>query len=88
MEKSIREVYDLFKELSTLVKQQGETINNIAHLVEDAGIKVEGATEDLKTALVYQKDTRKMKLKCYGSILLVVIAIIAIIVVLDILEKL
>ena len=67
-------------EVSALVEQQGETINNIERLVEDAQHRVHEGGVELVKAHTYQKKARKKKLVC-GAILLVVIAIIIVIIV-------
>ena len=77
LENSIREVYELFMELSAMVEQQGESINNIVQLVEDAEIKVHEGKKELVQAQQYQSSARKKKL--FVVVVLVIIVIIIIV---------
>ena len=82
LEQSIREVHELFLELSGLVSQQGELVNSIAYNVELADDKVEQGTEQLKDAERHQGAGRRKKLIC-SLILFVVIVVIVLLVILS-----
>lgn len=81
MEQSIREVHELFLELSGLVSQQGDLVNSIAYNVELAADKVGKGTEQLKDAERHQRAARRKKLIC--SIILIVVVVIVLLVILS-----
>jgi t-SNARE complex subunit (syntaxin) len=68
LERSIREVHDLFIELGALVTQQGELINNIAHNVEQAEERVEKGRKQLSDAERHQRSARRKKAICFTII--------------------
>ena len=78
LENSIREVYELFMELSQMVEQQGESINRIEALVEDAGERVHSGKEEIVQAHVYQTKARKKKF-IIAVILIVIIVLVIVI---------
>ena len=79
LENSIREVYELFMELASMVEQQGESINNIVLLVEGAEARVYEGVKELKQAEQYQTSARKKKL-IIAAILVAIIIIVIVIV--------
>jgi len=78
LEKSIREVYDLFMELAALVEQQGESLNNIERLITDAQDRVVKGKEELVKAHEHKKSSRK-KMIILAAILLAIIIIVIIV---------
>ena len=62
LEQSIREVYELFVELSALVESQGDSVNNIAQFVDEAVIHVEKGNTEIHKARVYKDKARRRKL--------------------------
>ena len=79
LERSIREVHDLFIELGALVMQQGELINNIAHNVEQAEDKIEKGRKQLSDAERHQRSARRKKLICAIIIFVAVLILILVI---------
>lgn len=79
MERSIREVHDLFIELGALVTQQGELINNIAHNVEQATEKVEKGRQNLSDAERHQRSARRKKMICAAIIFVAVVILLLVI---------
>ena len=79
LERSIREVHDLFIELGALVTQQGELINNIAYNVDQATDKVEKGRKQLSDAERHQRSARRKKVIC-ATILFIVIVIILLVI--------
>ena len=71
LERSIREIHDLFLELKGLVSQQGESVNNIASHFEQITESVKKAREELQEAERYKHSARKKKLICLILLLLV-----------------
>lgn len=79
LERSIREVHDLFIELGALVTQQGEMINNIAYNVEQATEKVEKGRKDLSDAERHQRSARRKKVICAAIIIVAVLILLLVI---------
>ncbi|GAA6033168.1 hypothetical protein JCM8097_002979 [Rhodosporidiobolus ruineniae] len=59
---SIAELADLFKDLSSLVIDQGTLLDRVDYNVEQMSTAVEGAVEELKTATRYQRRSGKCQL--------------------------
>ncbi|XP_022647563.1 syntaxin-like [Varroa jacobsoni] len=79
LEKSIRELRDMFLEMAVLVEGQGEMVNRIEYNVANARDFVEQAKKETAQAVEYQKAALKKKfwLIAIGlSILLIIIIII------------
>lgn len=81
LEGDILDVNEIFKELGTMVNQQGDQIDSIEANIETACSRVEGGVGQLKKAEMYQKRSRK-KMCFLLLLLLVVIAVLAVIIVL------
>ena len=79
LEKSIKEVHDMFLEVAALVQQQGEMVDNIHHSVMNAEDLVEKGKGHLNKARLSQIAARKKKI-CFGAILAVIILIVVIVV--------
>lgn len=58
LEKSIREVHDLFVDMATLIEKQGDKIDSIESHITNTRDFVEKAVEQTKEALVYQGKAR------------------------------
>ena len=54
----------IFKELSTMVHEQGEIIDSIEANVESAKMRVEEGTSQLATAASYQVHSPKIQCNC------------------------
>ena len=80
LEKSIREVHEMFMEIANLVSQQGEMIDNITIHVDRATYDVEQGKGHLGKAEGYAVAARKKKI-CLGVFLLVVVLIVVIVIV-------
>ena len=79
LERSIREVHDLFVELGALVTQQGDLVNNIAYNVEQAESKVEKGRKQLSDAERHQRSARRKKLICFTILSCVIIIVVLVI---------
>ncbi|RDD47852.1 Syntaxin-12 [Trichoplax sp. H2] len=79
LESDIVDVNEIFKDLATMVHDQGEVIDSIEANVESAGMNVTEANTQLQAAVKYQKKSRK-KLICIVVLLLIVAAIVGIII--------
>jgi len=62
LEKSIKELHDLFMDMCTLVQEQGEMVDRIEYNVENSVNYVSSAVSDTKKAIMYQSKARRVKL--------------------------
>ncbi|CAN1144178.1 SYP121 [Linum perenne] len=80
MEKNLKELHQVFLDMAVLVEAQGEQLDDIESNMQRASSFVRGGTQQLQTARVLQKNTRKWT--CYAiSILLVIIILVVLFVV-------
>lgn len=76
LEKSIRELHDMFMDMAMLIESQGEMIDRIEYHVDHAKDHVLIATQDTKKAKEYQSKARKKKIIiiiCISVLLLILI---------------
>ncbi|CAL8107270.1 unnamed protein product [Calicophoron daubneyi] len=64
LEKSIKELHDMFMDMAMLVESQGEMIDRIEYNVEQAVDYIESAKADTKKAVKYQSSARKVGMRC------------------------
>lgn len=76
LEKSIKELHDMFMDMAMLVESQGEMIDRIEHNVEKAVDYVETAAADTKKAMKYQSAARKKKIMILICVAVVVIVLV------------
>lgn len=79
LEKSIRELHEMFIDVSVLVENQGEMINNIENYVQRGAEYAEKARIQLKAAREHQKSLRKKKI-IIAIIVIVVVAVVGVII--------
>jgi syntaxin 1A len=80
LEKSIKELHDMFMDMAMLVESQGEMIDRIEHNVEKAVDYVETAAADTKKAMKYQSAARKKKiiiLICVSVLIIILVGSLA-----------
>ncbi|CAH8457362.1 unnamed protein product [Schistosoma turkestanicum] len=75
LEKSIKELHDMFMDMAMLVESQGEMIDRIEYNVEQAVDYIESAKADTKKAVKYQSSARK-KMIIIGICVAILICII------------
>lgn len=75
LEKSIKELSELFIDMANLVENQGEMIDRIENHVLDSKSHVEKARNDVKEAVTFRNKARIKKLICFTILILVVIAV-------------
>ncbi|XP_035218177.1 syntaxin-1A-like isoform X2 [Stegodyphus dumicola] len=63
LEKSIRELHDMFLDMAVLVENQGELIDRIEYHVQNAADYVDKAATDVNRATRYQSKARKFECK-------------------------
>ncbi|KAA0199774.1 Syntaxin [Fasciolopsis buskii] len=80
LERSIRELYELFNELANLVDTQGEMIDRIEYNVSNTKDHVENAKIAVTQAVVYKKKSRKKKIIIISVVVAVVVLLIIILV--------
>ncbi|KAJ3300611.1 SNAP receptor [Borealophlyctis nickersoniae] len=71
IERSILEVNEIFRDLGTLVHEQGHLLDNIESNVQSVEINMENATGELRTASKWQKAARS-KMCCLALIIAIV----------------
>ncbi|XP_061184010.1 syntaxin-7-like [Saccostrea echinata] len=79
LESDILDVNEIFKDLATLVNEQGETIDSIEANVDKAYTNVESGTSQLSKAAEYQRKSRKKM--CILLVILVIIAAVVTIII-------
>lgn len=77
IEKSIREVHDLFLEMAATVEAQGEMIDNIERQVTRAAEATKSGQGQLKEAREKKRSARNKKWMCYAIIGVLVVLFIA-----------
>jgi len=75
LESDILDVNTIFKDLATLVHDQGEMIDSIEANVESTHVRVQEGTEQLRQAETYSNLARKKKF-ILGSIVLIILIIV------------
>jgi len=77
LERSVHQMFQLFKDLATLVDEQGENLDSIEANIDNAGNYVEKGNAELVRAHEYQKKVRKRRccILIAGIILLVIIIV-------------
>ncbi|XP_037280344.1 syntaxin isoform X1 [Rhipicephalus microplus] len=76
LEKSIRELHDMFMDMAMLVESQGEMVDRIEYHVKNAAAYVDTATQETRRAVRYQSKARKKRV-----LILICIAISAVLLV-------
>eukprot|EP00088_Acartia_fossae_P069666 TRINITY_DN9160_c0_g1_i1.p1 TRINITY_DN9160_c0_g1~~TRINITY_DN9160_c0_g1_i1.p1 ORF type:complete len:247 (+),score=101.77 TRINITY_DN9160_c0_g1_i1:40-780(+) len=78
LESDIVDVNTIFKDLATMVHEQGDVIDSIESNIEEATVQVSDGNEQLRQAYNYQTSARKKKLilGAVGVIILVILSII------------
>ncbi|KAL0900350.1 hypothetical protein Bca101_084311 [Brassica carinata] len=76
IEKNLRELHQVFLDMAVLVEHQGAQLDDIESHVGRASSFIRGGTEELHTARVYQKNTRKWT--CYAIIILIIILVVVV----------
>ncbi|XP_028406166.1 syntaxin-12-like isoform X2 [Dendronephthya gigantea] len=79
LESDILDVNEIFRDLASIVYDQGEVVDSIEGHVIRAHDDVENANEQLQKASIYRRKARKKKC-CLLIILLIVLAIIAVVI--------
>ncbi|XP_022983041.1 syntaxin-121-like [Cucurbita maxima] len=74
LERNLKELHQVFMDMAVLVHEQGEKLDDIESQVNRAHSFVRGGTQELTTARVYQKNTRKWTI--IGIIILLIIVLI------------
>ena len=83
LEKSIKEVHDMFMDVAALVSTQGEMIDSIFTHVMSAEVDLEAGKENLKKAEKYAISARKKKM-CLAAVILVILLIIVFVILFEV----
>lgn len=81
LEKSIKELHQLFLDMAVLINQQGEMLDRIEFNVSNAEDYTAEAAVQLNSALSYQRSARKKKLICLAIVIAIIIAVIVILII-------
>merc|ERR1711934_244465 len=77
---SIQDLNTIFKELATMVSEQGEMVDRIDVNIENASIKVDEGLRQLQQAHKYQKANRKMKcIMCLAPTLILLLLVLIVV---------
>lgn len=76
LERNLKELHQVFLDMAVLVHEQGEKLDDIESQVNRAHSFVRGGTQELTTARVYQKNTRKWTIIAIIIVLLIVMVIV------------
>ncbi|KAF8584844.1 t-SNARE [Ramaria rubella] len=76
--KSITSLAELFKDLSSLVIDQGTILDSVEYNVEQTSINVEEAVKELNIATRYQKNTGRRK--CIFLLILIIIGLVLVLI--------
>lgn len=79
LEQDIRDMNTVFRDLATMVQDQGEIVNLIDTHVENAAIRVEEGRKELGRAVEYKNRNRKLKI-CIAVVVIVIILAVLIII--------
>jgi len=79
LESDILDVNQIFKELATMVHEQGDTIDSIEANIESSSFQVHQGTEQISRAAKYQTSARRKKVYLFGILAVVLIVIILIV---------
>ncbi|TPX48983.1 hypothetical protein SeMB42_g00968 [Synchytrium endobioticum] len=80
IERSIAEVNEIFRDLGTLVHEQGYMLDNIESNISATTINMENATSELRTASKYQKNARA-RMCCLLLFVAIIIAVVVVVLV-------
>ncbi|KAG1814075.1 t-SNARE [Suillus variegatus] len=75
IESGIHELSEIFRDLGTLVNQQGGMLDNIESNVYSIAVDTQGAAEELSTASEYQRKAGR-RAACLMIILVIVVAVV------------
>ncbi|XP_064620412.1 syntaxin isoform X7 [Lineus longissimus] len=76
LEKSIKELHDMFMDMAMLVESQGEMIDRVEYNVEQSVNYVETAVADTKKAVKYQSSARRKKIAIIICLIILVVVIV------------
>lgn len=77
LERSLKELHEMFLDMAVLVAEQGDMIDRIEHTVDKATNYVERARKQVQQAEQYQIQARHKRLCCYFFLFLIIAAIVA-----------
>jgi len=83
LESDIVDVNTIFKDLATMVHEQGDIVDSIESNIESATVQVHEGADQLRQAHTYQTSSRKKKI-ILGALGLVILAILIIIIAVEV----
>eukprot|EP00039_Didymoeca_costata_P019743 m.338751 g.338751 ORF g.338751 m.338751 type:complete len:302 (-) comp18534_c0_seq1:90-995(-) len=79
LERSLKELHEMFLDMAILVRDQGDMIDRIEHSVDKATNYVERARRQVQQAEQYQTQARHKRICCYVCLLLAIGVVVAIV---------
>jgi syntaxin 16 len=76
--KSIASLAELFKDLSSLVIDQGTLLDSVEYNIEQTAVHMSGAVKELEIATRYQKNTGRRK--CIFLLLLIIFGLVVVLI--------
>ncbi|XP_076364673.1 syntaxin-like isoform X8 [Tachypleus tridentatus] len=79
LERSIKELHDMFMDMAMLVESQGEMIDRIEYNVQQSVDYIDAAKRDTKKAVKYQSKSRRKKiiiLVCLAVLVVILVSIV------------
>jgi len=80
LESDILDVNQIFKELATMVHEQGDTIDSIEANIESTSFSVHQGVQEISRASKYQTSARRKKFCLFGTLAVVLLVIILVII--------
>jgi t-SNARE complex subunit (syntaxin) len=81
LERGVREVGELFTDISLLVQEQGEHIDNIETNIQGSNINIDKARQQLVRANQYRVRRRRCYIKCICFTIVLLICIIILLII-------
>jgi syntaxin 1B/2/3 len=76
IEKSLLELHQVFLDMVVMVEAQAEQMDDIEHHVMNAAHYVKDGSKDLKTAVGYQRNSRKWMCACLILLLVLILVVV------------
>jgi syntaxin 1B/2/3 len=76
IEKSLLELHQVFLDMAVMVEAQAEQMDDIEHHVMNAAHYVKDGSKDLKTAVGYQRNSRKWMCACLILLLVLILVVV------------
>ncbi|KAL1921594.1 uncharacterized protein VTP21DRAFT_11310 [Calcarisporiella thermophila] len=79
IENTILELHSLFQDMSMLVEQQAEVINEVEQYAEEAAVNIEAGTKEVQVAVTSAQKARTKRKWCFLILVILIIVILIVI---------